>query len=164
MGTAFQLTASAKLTTIYNFCSTGAANCSDGYGPFDLTLASDGNFYGSTYAGGTEKGGTFFRLTPSGTLTTLYTLCSTGGSNCTDGANPNDLTQGTDGNFYSTTVSGGSGTACTVSTTNGGCGTVIKLTASPAEPFISSGTAANGATYISGGLVPGSWAQVRAPL
>jgi uncharacterized protein (TIGR03437 family) len=32
---------------------------------------------------------------------------------------------------------------------------------SPAAPVLTSGTLANGATYLAGGLVPGSWAQVK---
>src|SRR5271156_706883 len=43
----------------------------------------DGNFYGATFGGGAnpspvnERGaGTVFKLTPSGTLTTLYSFCS----------------------------------------------------------------------------------------
>jgi uncharacterized protein (TIGR03437 family) len=35
------------------------------------------------------------------------------------------------------------------------------ITTGPAAPTLVSGTLANGATYISGGLVPGSWAQVK---
>ncbi len=35
------------------------------------------------------------------------------------------------------------------------------ITTGPAPPALASGTLANGATYVSGGLVPGSWAQVK---
>jgi len=51
-GTAFQLTTSGTLTTLYNFCS--ATNCTDGSGPFNgLVQGTDGNFYGATIGGGT---------------------------------------------------------------------------------------------------------------
>ena len=40
-------------------------------------------------------------------------------------------------------------------------GVLFKLTALPPEMFLTPGTLANGATYVSGGLVPGSWAQVK---
>lgn len=156
-GTAFEWALSGTFTTIYNFCSASA--CSDGSNPNDLILASDGNFYSTTLNGGANSGGTAFRLTPSGTLTTLYAFCSQ--SACGDGSNPNDLVQGSDGNLYSTTQSGGSGTSCAIFPSNSGCGTVVKLTASPAEPIAISGSVANGATYLSGGLVPGSWAQIK---
>jgi uncharacterized protein (TIGR03437 family) len=35
------------------------------------------------------------------------------------------------------------------------------MTLGPAAPTLTSGTLANGATYVAGGLVPGSWAQVK---
>jgi uncharacterized repeat protein (TIGR03803 family) len=64
-----------------------------------LALASDGNFYGT----GTAQQGAIFRLTPAGTVTTLYTF-----SNAADGASPqSNLIQGTDGNLYGTTTAGG---------------------------------------------------------
>jgi uncharacterized repeat protein (TIGR03803 family) len=37
----------------------------------ELIQASDGNFYGTTSAGGTKDYGTVFKMTPSGTLTSL---------------------------------------------------------------------------------------------
>jgi len=47
-------------------------------------------------------------MTPSGTLTTLYSFCAQSG--CADGETPQTgLVLGTDGNFYGTTYAGGSG-------------------------------------------------------
>jgi hypothetical protein len=34
------------------------------------------------------EGGTVFKITPSGTLTTVYSFCSQGSSSCTDGTWP----------------------------------------------------------------------------
>lgn len=52
--------------------------------------------------------GTVFRITPKGKLTTLYNFC--GDTNCSDGNEVlAGLVQGTDGNFYGTTYSGGIG-------------------------------------------------------
>ena len=70
--------------------------------------ATNGNFYGTTEQGGTGNCagggcGTRFKITPSGTLTTLYTF----GGYPTDGALPSGLVQATDGNFYGTTAYGG---------------------------------------------------------
>jgi uncharacterized repeat protein (TIGR03803 family) len=68
---------------------------------------TDGNFYGTTSQGGvnvsnSSVGGTVFKITPTGTLTTLYSFCSL--TNCADGEAPTaGLVQGTDGNFYGTT-------------------------------------------------------------
>ena len=56
-----------------------------------------------TGAAGPATYGTVFKITPSGTLTTLYSFCSKSG--CADGAYPHaGLVQATDGNFYGTTL------------------------------------------------------------
>ncbi len=105
-GTIFNITPSGTLTTLYSFCAQ--PGCSDGYAPYaGLVLGADGNFYGTTYAGGTYSSGTAFTFNPTtGTLTTLYSFCSQSG--CADGNGPyGGLIQGTDGNFYGTTEIGG---------------------------------------------------------
>jgi len=104
-GTVFQITPAGVLTTLYSFCSQ--PNCADGSGPVaQLVQATDGNLYGTTQSGGTTGNGTVFKITPSGTLTTLYSFCSQ--LNCTDGANPiAGLLQASDGNLYGTTENGG---------------------------------------------------------
>jgi uncharacterized repeat protein (TIGR03803 family) len=90
-----------------------------------LVQGTDGNFYGTTTNGGAYGSGTVFKMTPSGTLTTLYSFCAQ--KNCTDGNAPYaGLMQGTDGNFYGTTVGGG-----VYNCFSGfGCGTVFKITPS----------------------------------
>jgi uncharacterized repeat protein (TIGR03803 family) len=113
-GTVFTFSATGGLTTLYSFCAKTA--CADGSFPFiGLTLANDGNFYGTTAEGGNQNNslcppnygcGTVFRITPSGQLTTLYSFCSQ--SNCSDGALPQGLlVQAKDGNLYGTTDNGG---------------------------------------------------------
>jgi uncharacterized repeat protein (TIGR03803 family) len=73
-------------------------------------LARDGNFYGTTTAGGSGTGcnrngcGTVFRLTPGGAITTLYNFCS---GKCRDGSAPASLLQGSDGNLYGVATGGG---------------------------------------------------------
>jgi uncharacterized repeat protein (TIGR03803 family)/YD repeat-containing protein len=75
---------------------------SDGANPFaGLLQASDGNFYGTNYRGGTTDQGNIFRVAPDGTLTVLHSF------NGTDGLKPNELIQAQDGNFYGTTKEGG---------------------------------------------------------
>ena len=107
-GTVFKITPSGTFTTLHNFCS--AQNCADGYNPFaGLVLATDGNFYGTTYHNGGNADGTIFRITPDGVLTTLHSFSGA------DGANPSaELTQGSDGNFYGTTALGGANNYGTV--------------------------------------------------
>jgi len=86
---------------LYDFnCNTGGCN------PFDsgqLTQGADGNLYGTTTDDNTNRYGTIFRVTPSGTHTELFKF------NGTNGARPiGGLTLASDGNFYGTTSSGGS--------------------------------------------------------
>ena len=114
-GTVYKLTPGGTLTTLLSFDYT------DGDGPSAaLIQATDGEFYGTTPNGGTAKGegGTVFKITASGTLTTLHNFCSQTG--CPDGLEPlAGLVQATDGNFYGTTCCGGA---------NGNWGTIFKLT------------------------------------
>jgi uncharacterized repeat protein (TIGR03803 family) len=94
-GTVYKVTPAGTLTVLYSFDGTHGQN------PFSgVTLATDGNFYGTTYVS-TSGHGTVFKITPSGTLSVLYTF--TGGA---DGGNPQaPPIQGTDGNLYGTTTS-----------------------------------------------------------
>jgi uncharacterized repeat protein (TIGR03803 family) len=122
------------LTTLYRFCAN--SGCSDGNSPkAGLVQAVNGDFYGTTYNGGANAGppgissgaGTVFKITPSGTLTTLYSFCAQSG--CSDGANPDaGPVQATDGDFYGTTSSGGGYVGGNCGTI--GCGTVFKITPS----------------------------------
>jgi len=125
-GTFFRLTSGGTLATLYSFCSQ--TNCTDGSTPLTtLIQAANGDFYGTTSGGGAncvvDGGcGTVFKITPSGTLTTLYSFCSQ--TNCTDGAYPfYGMIQATNGDFYGTTIEGGAN----------GDGTVFKIT--PAGTF-----------------------------
>jgi uncharacterized repeat protein (TIGR03803 family) len=109
-GTMFKISPTGAFATLYTFCSVGP--CSDGSSPAAGPIESNGgDFYGTTAAGGVENiasigGGTVFKITPAGTLTTLYRFCSQNG--CPDGATPQTaLVQATDGNFYGTTWQGG---------------------------------------------------------
>ncbi len=65
-GTAFRVTPDGQFTTLAVFDRTNGASPER-----PLLLAKDGNFYGTTYMGGTTQQGTLFRLTPNGQLTTL---------------------------------------------------------------------------------------------
>lgn len=108
-GTVFSITPGGVFKLLHSFAAwTDNANA-DGMAPRGgLTLGSDGNFYGATSRGGSNDGGTLFRITPAGALTTLYTFGALSSARA-DGAVPSTpLIPGADGRFYSTTSSGGS--------------------------------------------------------
>lgn len=100
-GTVFRLTPQGVLRTLYSFCAL--SGCADGAAPYaGLILGKDGNFYGTTEAGGSRNAGTIFKITAQGKLTVLHSF------NFNDGANPYaPLVLATNGNFYGTTESGG---------------------------------------------------------
>ena len=131
-GTIFKITPSGRLTTVYSFCAQ--SGCTDGWFPTGgLVLAASGDLYGTTYYGGATPGpygsGTVFKITPSGTLTTLYSFCAQ--TNCADGEGPRAaLVQVTKGDFYGTTEYGGINGPCALASSAPGCGTVFKITPS----------------------------------
>jgi uncharacterized repeat protein (TIGR03803 family) len=116
-GAILRLTPSGEFNVVYSFCSQ--RGCPDGSYPSTLILGSDGNFYGATESGGNRfGGGTVYKLTLDGTITTLYSFCTT--NECPDGAAPGGIIQASDGNLYGTTSGAAiqdSGTLFRVSTT-----------------------------------------------
>jgi uncharacterized repeat protein (TIGR03803 family) len=112
LGTIFKVTPTGTLTALHSF--TGA----DGEKAFSaLVQGKDGNLYGTTSFGGgnANYSGTVFKITLSGTLTTLHSFDGSDGSGADAG-----LIQATDGNFYGTTSGFGSSNL----------GTVFKITPS----------------------------------
>ncbi len=111
-GTIFKVTPTGTLTVLHSFDGTDGELCQAG-----LVQGTDGNFYGTTSFGGANPnyGGTVFKITPTGTLTTLHSFGSGDGTGASAA-----LIQATDGNFYGTTSGYG------VSNT----GTVFKITPS----------------------------------
>jgi uncharacterized repeat protein (TIGR03803 family) len=97
-GTVFKITPSGTFTTLYSF--TGGK---DGSNPYSgVTLGSDGNFYGTTVAGGPTQQGTIFKITPAGVLTTLHTFTGA------DGIGPRTApVEGTNGSYYGVTYNNG---------------------------------------------------------
>ncbi len=149
-GTVFQITPEGVETILYSFA--GPPN--DGNNPqAGLVLGSDGNFYGTTYFGGSstncgEPGcGTVFRISPDGVYSNLYSL----GGYPVDGTGPRAaLVEGIDGNFYGTTWIGGSSGHCEF-----GCGTVFQITPEGIEADLHSFDETDGAN-LAGALVQGS--------
>src|SRR5580658_6430 len=92
-GTVFKITSSGQLTTLHIFCSQ--TDCADGTNPLaGVVQAADGNFYGTTQSGGSRDVGTVFKITPSGTLTTLHNMSSQAGQ-----ASYGTLVQASNGSF-----------------------------------------------------------------
>jgi uncharacterized repeat protein (TIGR03803 family) len=113
-GTIFRVTTSGAYTVLHVF-SGNFGSKPDGANPAaGLTLASNGDFYGTTTAGGASGDGSVFEMTASGKVTLLHSF--TGSS---DGSMPiGALVQASDGNLYGTCYSGGAN----------GTGTVFRIT------------------------------------
>jgi len=113
-GEAFKVTPTGGLTILYYFDITHGE-----HPDAPLIQGSDGNFYGTAYAGGGHDRRVVFELTPQGAITVLHNF----GDVPHDGYGPQaGLVQATDGNFYGATYSGGTG-GC-----HGGCGVIFQIT------------------------------------
>jgi uncharacterized repeat protein (TIGR03803 family) len=117
-GTVYKVTPNGTETVLWNFdFVTGTEPMGS------LTQGIDGNFYGTVAGGGSIGGGTVFKITPDGMLTVLYNF-----GNVPDGSDPwVGLVRGSDGNFYGTTISGG---------TINNSGTIFKVTPDGAETVL----------------------------
>jgi uncharacterized repeat protein (TIGR03803 family) len=105
-GTVFRFTPAGQFQTLYSFCSL--TDCADGSTPIgSLVVTATGMVFGATEGGGAGlDGGTLFELSPSGTLTTLYSFCLA--ETCLEGAFPETgLIQATDGRLYGGADEGG---------------------------------------------------------
>jgi len=129
-------TSAQTVLTMVNFDSNNGQN------PYaSLIQAHDGNFYGTTYAGGNNNMGTVFTLTPWGTMTVLFHF-----TNFCSGAHPYaPLLQASDGNFYGTASQGGSSAI----------GTVFKITPHGTMTCLHSFSGGDGANPM-GALIEGS--------
>jgi uncharacterized repeat protein (TIGR03803 family) len=103
LGTIYKINDVGIFTSLHSFVGT------DGQFPVTQMIQGlDGNFYGVTEMGGNNgtNAGTIFEITSGGVFTNLYNFCSL--ASCADGSKPvGALVQGTDGNFYGTTETGG---------------------------------------------------------
>lgn len=126
----------ANLYSFENF-TTGA------YPESALVQGSDGDFYGTTYYGGTNGYGTVFKVSAGGAFASLYSF-----TNGADGETPDaPLIQGSDGYFYGTTSFGG---------TNGGDGTVFKMSANGVLINLHCFSGGDDCRYPDSGVVQGS--------
>jgi uncharacterized repeat protein (TIGR03803 family) len=141
-GTVFEVDNGGNETVLYSFCS--AANCTDGGRPAaGLIEDTAGNLYGTTSLGGTNSGGTVFKVNSTGNETVLYSFCSA--ANCTDGQAPSGgLIEDSAGNLYGTTSGGGA---------HNNSGTVFKVDSTGKETVLYSFCSV-GSTHCTDGQYP----------
>ena len=126
-GTVYKISPDGQATVLHNFSSdTGG----DGWYPqAGLTLAPNGDLYGTTSAGGDRCGtygcGTVYKVSASGAVNVVFSFSSTGGTNP---AAP--LIFDSQGNGYGTTLYGGTHGL------PGGDGTVFEITKSGQEKVL----------------------------
>jgi len=122
-GVVYKLTAAGAITVLHAF----KGYPTDGNRPIGiLAQGPDGNFYGTTYKGGTTFGnGTVFKITPAGVYTLLYSF-NYGNGNFDAQLPAAGLTLGTDGNFYGVASAGGTKNA----------GAIFKITPAGAETVL----------------------------
>lgn len=140
------------VTTLFSF------NGTNGSSPDSLILGADGNFYGAAAQGGSAGLGTIFKINSSNAVTTVFTFTNAS----TAGSGPKSLIQGSDGNFYGLTASGGSlggGTAFML-TPNGTMSVLASFSSANAPQGLVQGpdgnlygTSINGGTFFNSGIV-----------
>jgi len=151
-GSIFKITTNGVLTTLVAFRGT------NGDLPYSALLrGTDGNYYGTTVTGGATVGdpesvnaagfGTLFKMTPDGSLTTLFSFARTNGSYPYA-----TLVEDEKGNLYGTTASGGAYTneLFPGSTGYAGYGTIFRLAPNGTLTTLVSFDNTNGAQPFSG--------------
>jgi len=118
-GTVFRVAADSNESVVYNF----AGKPDGGQPEAAVILDNEGNLYGTTYAQGSHKYGTVFKVDSAGIETTLYSF--TGRA---DGAYPLSRLVLFNGELYGTTSAGG----------KHGYGTVFKMTLAGVETVLHS--------------------------
>ncbi|MES2056068.1 MAG: choice-of-anchor tandem repeat GloVer-containing protein [Pseudomonadota bacterium] len=149
-GAIFRLTPSGDEAVLYSF----GASMSDAYRPSGpLIQGRDGALYGLTANGGTHGAGTAFKITLNGAFTILYSF----GASPSDGIVPiGGLTQGSDGDFYGATASGGANHCGQIPQSGSNCGTVFKISPSGVETVLYSfGASRSDGVTPNGSLVQG---------
>ena len=135
-GVIFKITPGGTYTVIHNLNGT-----TDGTFPnSSLVQARDGNLYGVTSNQNAFDIGTVYKVTTSGTFTTLYTFTSGFTFNADGGYPQSPLIQHTNGLLYGSTFTGGD-SSCGTSIYSGeyhevpGCGLIYSLDIG-AAPFV----------------------------
>ena len=146
-GLAFTVSASGAQSTLATFDSFD-----DGQEPASgLTKGLDGNFYGTTLAGGASNTGSVFRLTPAGVLSALHVFDSTEAN-----GSAGRLLRMSDGSFFGTTFQNDN---------NGAPGLLFRITTSgvfekwPVFDGLHGSSAQGSLTFGSDGYIYGTTAE-----
>lgn len=131
-GVVFKISTTGKETVLHTF--TGANGASPGV----LLRDSAGNFYGTTFVGGSKGHGVIFKLDTTGKETMLHSFAGA------DGSYPTSLLRDAAGDLYGMTDLGGSN-ACP-----GGCGVIFKLDTTGHETVLHSFTGVDGSNPFGG--------------
>ncbi len=119
-GTIYSMTNAGVVANIFSFTVSGGGG--NAYPDSPVLLGTDNNFYG-------VNNDSVFGVTPAGVETVLFTF-----SKSSDGLTVEGVIQGKDGNFYGTTLDGGTK----------GLGTVFKLTPAKVKTILHSFGTASG--------------------
>ncbi len=140
-GVVFRITTSGQFAVLHTFDYVPgiADDVNGGMQPRSLQMGADGNLYGVTFHDASNDMGTLFRLSTTGTYTTLHTL------NPGEGQGPSSMIAGGQPRtFFGTTYSGGSN--------NGGA--IFKLVV-PIKNDLSGSGISNVITYAPGAFTTG---------
>lgn len=106
---------------LYDFGSVSGDGCCQVGG---LSMDSKGNLYGMSTNGGAHGVGTVWEVSPKGSETILYSLCSQ--QNCADGANADaGVTLDSGGNIFGETPNGGANNCGAIFEISGGAYSVL---------------------------------------
>ncbi len=124
-GTVFRMDSSGDVTLLHSFVTFQGASPEGGVLQGAVIQGTDGNFYGTSSAGGNStSSGTVFKMDLLGNVTVLHSFSGS------EGASPAaPLIQAPDGNFYGTTSAGGTGQG-TVGNLLCDCGTLFEMDSS----------------------------------
>lgn len=104
------LTQTATVTPVHTFAPPSqTVSVPGGTVPTSIIQASDGNLWGTTAQGGMRNDGTIFKIQPDGTYVTVFDFVNAVGPYNIIAGSPVGLIEGSDGNFYGLTQTGGDG-------------------------------------------------------
>jgi uncharacterized repeat protein (TIGR03803 family) len=182
-GVVFKVTPAGAFTVIRSFAANYPSGPSgsnlDGRGPIPPVQYSDGNLYGATAYGGANGQGTLYRVSPTGTFTTIHSfnalVAAPGGYTNVGGTQPQKIFLGPSGNLCGVALAGGSpsgsngyGTLFTFNNLTGAVTTIYDFPQTPNyEPYpidAFSGTDGNFYVALFGGIDQVTPAGVSATL